>query len=113
MIPIVIMTRKPLFRKYGGFSFFIFIFCWKDAQQKAILLNHETIHFWQQVELVFIFHWILYAVFYVMGRARGKNHDQAYLENPFEREAYRFEKDLTYCKHRRPFRWAVLSNTDV
>jgi hypothetical protein len=92
-------------RSHHGFSFFIFIFYWKDVVDKKTIINHELIHFWQQVELLFVFHWLLYITFYVAGRLNGKNHDEAYMNIPFEKEAYSFEKDYQYISHRNPFAW--------
>ena len=105
MIPIRIATSNKLFGNYHGFAFFIFIFYWKDAEDKETILNHELIHFWQQVELLFIFHWILYLIFYLIGRLSGKNHDTAYINIPFEKEAYTFEKNGHYVSQRKAFAW--------
>jgi hypothetical protein len=105
VIPICIKTEKKLFRQYSGFSFFIFIFYWKGVREKSILINHELIHFYQQVEMVFIFHWLLYLLFYLIGRVKGKNHDAAYHSIPFEKEAYAFEHDLQYIRQRKLFAW--------
>jgi len=69
------------------------------------LINHETIHFFQQLELLFVIHWIMYAFFYLAGRVRGLNHDQAYLNNTFEKEAYANESDLLYVFKRKPYGW--------
>ena len=105
MIPVEIATRGKLFGNYEGFSFFIFIFYWRGTQDKSTILNHERIHFWQQVELLFIVHWLLYVIFYLVGRLRGRNHDAAYRSIPFEREAYAFERDPGYLAERKPFAW--------
>jgi len=105
VIPVEITTRHKLFRNYEGFSFFIFIFYWQGTRDKSTILNHERIHFWQQVELLFIVHWVLYAIFYLAGRIGGKNHDEAYRNIPFEREAYAFERQTGYLSERKPFAW--------
>jgi len=105
VIPFTIATSHKLFGNYHGFSFFIFIFYWKGVSDKRTILNHELIHFWQQVELLFIFHWVLYSAFYFFGRLKGKNHDEAYLNIPFEKEAYAFEKNYDYVSKRSVFAW--------
>jgi len=69
------------------------------------LVRHETIHFWQQVEMLFIFHWIFYATFYLIARAKGHCHWIAYRYNPFELEAFDNEPDEQYLKKRKPFAW--------
>ena len=105
MIPIRIATSHKLFGDYHGFAFFIFIFYWKGVTDKQIILNHELIHFWQQVELLFIFHWLLYTGFYLIARLKGKKHDEAYMNIPFEKEAYAFEKNYNYISQRKAFTW--------
>jgi hypothetical protein len=105
VIPIRIQTESKLFRYYSGFSFFIFIFIWKEAREKEILINHELIHFYQQVEMLFVFHWLLYLLFYLIARVKGKDHDTAYYSIPFEKEAYTFEHDLHYIRRRKLFAW--------
>ncbi|HOX81748.1 MAG TPA: hypothetical protein PLJ60_00045 [Chryseolinea sp.] len=105
MIPIRIGTSHKLFGNYHGFSFFIFIFYWKSVKDKQTILNHELIHFWQQVELLFVLHWLLYITFYLIGRLNGKTHDGAYMNIPFEKEAYAFEKNYQYASQRKPFAW--------
>ena len=69
------------------------------------LINHETIHFFQQLELLFVIHWIMYAFFYLIGRVKGLNHNQAYLNNTFEKEAYANGADLLYIFKRKPYGW--------
>ncbi len=105
MIPIRIRTSRKLFGDYHGFAFFIFIFYWRGVTDKKTILNHELIHFWQQLELLFIFHWVLYIIFYLAGRLSGKNHHTAYMNIPFEKEAYAFEKNYHYVSKRKVFAW--------
>lgn len=105
MIPFVIPVRHKLFGHYHGFAFFLFIFYWRNIKDNAVLIRHERIHFYQQLELLFCFHWLLYGVFYAIARLRGATHDYAYRNNPFEREAYTHEDDPVYINNRRPFAW--------
>ena len=105
MIPFQIATNKKLFGQYDGFSFFVFIFYWKGCKQKDEIINHELIHFYQQLEMLFIFHWLLYLLFYGIARLKGKDHMTAYYTIPFEKEAYAFEKDMQYTRHRKFFAW--------
>jgi hypothetical protein len=105
VIPVEIAVPHKLFGNYEGFSFFIFIFYWQHTSDKQTILNHERIHFWQQVELLFIVHWLLYTIFYIAGRLNSKNHEEAYRSIPFEREAYAFEKNHQYLSERKAFAW--------
>jgi hypothetical protein len=91
---------------YKGASFFIFIFLRDKSRLSDFrLINHETIHFYQQLEMIFVLNWILYGLFYLAGRVKGESHDEAYRSNPFEREAYDNDQDLTYIFKRKPFAW--------
>ncbi|MBL0744125.1 hypothetical protein [Chryseolinea lacunae] len=92
--------------KHDGMSFFVFIFVRNRATLKDHeLINHETIHFYQQMELLFVFHWLLYVGFYVWKRLQGKPHHEAYRSIPFEEEAYAEDKNLKYIFERRPYAW--------
>jgi hypothetical protein len=86
-------------------SFFIFIWIWKMTKDEARLVRHEKIHFLQQLEMLFVFHWILYLFFYVVSRTKGHGHFAAYRHNPFEIEAYDNEHDSGYLKSRKRFAW--------
>jgi hypothetical protein len=87
-------------------SFFIFIWISKLTKDEVQLVRHEKIHFLQQVEMLFIFHWFFYAMFYLISRAKGQGHYVAYRYNPFEMEAYENENKVDYLKKRKTFAWA-------
>lgn len=105
MLPFKIYTRKRIFNYYTGLSFFIFIWISKLTKDEVVLVRHEKIHFLQQVEMLFVFHWIVYGFFYLISRYRGHGHYIAYRYNPFELEAYDNEHDVNYLKTRKPFAW--------
>lgn len=105
MPPWIISMPSRIFGQYDGFAFFIFIFIYRGIVAQEKLINHERIHFWQQLELLFLIHWLLYILFYLLYRIKGLNHTQAYMAIPFEREAYKHEHDATYLKKRKPFAW--------
>ena len=105
MLPFKIYTRKKIFNYYTGLSFFIFIWISKLTQDEVKLVRHEKIHFLQQIEMLFIFHWVLYAFFYIVARSKGHGHYAAYRHNPFELEAYTHESDASYLKTRKVFAW--------
>jgi len=83
----------------------VFIWVSELVKERKRLINHETIHFHQQLELLFIFHWLLYALFYAISRIAGRGHYIAYRYNPFEMEAYRHDGDLDYLPKRKLFAW--------
>ena len=84
-------------------SFGPFIFCKSTFPDRT--LRHETIHYHQQLELLFVFHWILYLVFHVKGMLTEKNGAQAYRQNPFELEAYDNDDDIDYLASRGMYSW--------
>jgi hypothetical protein len=62
----------------------------------AILEHHEYIH-WQQIKVFGFFNFYgLYVREYLRGRRKGLNHDQAYREISFEKEAYQQEQNFHY-----------------
>jgi hypothetical protein len=107
MLPYKIYTRNKIFNYYTGLSFFVFIWITREPHDQTQLIRHEKIHFWQQVEMLFIFHWIFYAFFYMVARLNGQCHYIAYRYNPFEVEAFNNDPDENYLEKRRAFAWAA------
>lgn len=105
MFPITIRTSDKIFGQYSGFSFFIFIWIYRQEQDIARLIRHEKIHFYQQLELLFVGHWLLYGYFYLISRYKRHRHYIAYRYNPFEIEAYDHERQENYLAERKPFSW--------
>ncbi len=73
--------------------------------EREQIINHEKIHFRQQVEMLFVLQWLLYVLFYFINRLKGMNHDKAYRNNPFEKEAFANDWDLNYLKKRKFLSW--------
>jgi hypothetical protein len=69
------------------------------------IINHEKIHFRQQLELLIIFFYPLYFLIYLINLIRYRDHHKAYFQICFEKEAYSNERDFGYLKHRRPYAW--------
>ena len=74
----------------------IFPFIFTRSEVGKLTLNHEKIHFAQQKELLIIFFYLLYAVFYLL---------YGYKNSPFEKEAYRNGYNLKYLEKRKLFSW--------
>jgi len=66
-----------------------------------ILINHEKIHFRQQIEFAVIIFYILYITEFIYYKLKGYNSDLAYRNISFEKEAYRHEGELDYLKTRK------------
>ena len=69
------------------------------------LINHEKIHIHQQYELLFLGFWILYLTFWLIGLVKRRDWYSAYVNNPFEIEAYSHDQDPTYLNGRRAYAW--------
>jgi len=80
-------------------------FVWCRGLISPTTKRHETIHYHQQIELLFIFHWILYLVFYLKGLITERSGKKAYRHNPFELEAYDNEFDEEYLENRSLYAW--------
>jgi hypothetical protein len=66
---------------------------------------HETIHYQQQLELLFIGQWLLYLFFWLWNLALYRSGVIAYMNNPFEAEAYIGEKKEDYLFIRKRYAW--------
>jgi hypothetical protein len=85
------------------FPFMLF----KDSAQKGhpILINHEKIHFIQQLELLIVPFYLLYLIFYLINLIRFKDHSRAYFNICFEKEAYANERNINYLPNRGLYAW--------
>lgn len=100
-IPVWLSKIAPI--RIGAISFFIFVFSRGKINER--LKRHETIHFQQQLELLFVFQWILYGLAFLIGFIKHRDGEKAYFLSPFEREAYDNDKDSNYLKNRTRFSW--------
>jgi len=98
------------FMSYHGMAIFPFI-CVKehDYRYDQTLMNHEKIHLCQQLEMCIVPFYLLYVGHYLFNLLKYKNHDEAYRNICFEREAYDNELDLNYLRKRTFWRfWRYL-----
>jgi len=100
-IPVWLSKVAPI--EINAVSFACFVFCREKLSKTS--RRHETIHYHQQIEMLFIFQWILYGLFTLVGLVRYHSAEKAYYENPFEREAYDNEKKYTYLEKRPLWNW--------
>lgn len=99
----MIITSKYLVPKgYAAITLFPFIIL-NNALQKHnnTLITHEKIHLRQQAELLLILFYIWYLLEYLIRLAQFGNHNLAYQNISFEREAYFYENDNKYLNSRR------------
>lgn len=99
--------RKDKYKGAGAQSFaglpFIIVKEWRNATDKAI--NHEKIHMFQALEMLYIPFVIFYVGNYFWNLIRGMNLMNAYKNIIFEREAYDNEDNLEYIKTRLIWSW--------
>ncbi len=84
----------------NGMALFPFLLV-KHKSPSKVLINHEHIHFRQQIELLILPIYIWYALEYLIHRLRGKTPNQAYRNISFEKEAYANDDDLQYLGKRK------------
>jgi len=104
MIPIIIESEKfckaiSWFMPVGAITLCPFIVC-RDKND-TIMLNHESIHVKQQLELFVIPFFIIYLLNWAYNLIKFKGDtEKAYLEIIFEKEAYAYEDNLEYLDTR-------------
>lgn len=89
----------------AGMALGPFIFIAERVSPTPEFINHERIHVRQQLELLFVGQWVLYGLFYLLGRAQGLDHMDAYYAIPFEVEAYNHQDDLEWLNNRPAWAW--------
>ncbi|MES2454833.1 MAG: hypothetical protein V4594_04820 [Bacteroidota bacterium] len=81
------------------------IFKDRELLSNRRIVRHELIHFRQQLELLILPFYVLYLFNYLFNLLIYKNHDQAYRNIRFEREAYTNDHDESYLKRRKCWAW--------
>ncbi len=100
-IPVWLSKIAPI--NIWALSFFIFVWCKGEISEKT--KRHETIHFQQQLELLFVVQWILYGIFHLIGIIKFGSGKEAYRKNPFELEAYGNDLNENYLAKRKRYSW--------
>tara|TARA_R100000008_G_C3529975_1_gene138721 strand:+ start:361 stop:735 length:375 start_codon:yes stop_codon:yes gene_type:complete len=101
-VPVWLSKVAPI--EIWALSFGTFVWCRGVMSDET--KRHETIHFQQQLELLFVGQWILYGIFFLHGYLKYRNGAVAYMQNPFEVEAYKNDKMIGYLETRKRFAWA-------
>ena len=108
MNPIIIQNSKiphylSVFINIGAITLYPFII--SRGEMSEITINHEKIHLRQQRELWLIGFYFLYVYFWLKSKIKGRSSLAAYLDIPFEREAYHMQEDMDYLKRRPKQAW--------
>lgn len=115
------------FKGYKSMMIWPILFIRKGCKFDSVDLNHELIHSYQQMEMLFVgvltaialfatgcggwsllalpvfFYW--YGIEYVIRLIQYRNTSKAYRNISFEQEAYLNELDADYLEDRFPFSW--------
>lgn len=78
---------------------------WCRGELSEETKRHETIHFQQQLEMLFVFFFAFYIFFWMLGLVVYRDAEKAYKELPFEREARCHESSEKYLSERKRFSW--------
>lgn len=103
---LLIVAKYLIPKGYRGLTIFPFVLL-KFQKDKAneVLINHEKIHFRQQLELLILPFYIWYFLEYILRFIQYRNTNLAYRNICFEREAYINETDLNYLNKRPVWSW--------
>lgn len=102
MSTIKIVKRLPA----AGMALYPFILLKREAYKSdKFLINHEKIHLRQQLELLIVFFYLLYALNYLVNLCFYRSRHKAYRQIVFEKEAYNHDSDLNYLKNRPFWNW--------
>lgn len=102
-------SKVPVFLSYfapitiWAISFGPFVWCRGEMTEET--KRHETIHYHQHLELLFIGFWLLYVSFWIRGLFKKQDGAESYRSNPFEVEAYTHESEEDYLEKRKLFSW--------
>ena len=89
---------------FAAINLFGVLFVRHGVALSPSLLNHETIHTRQMVELLVVGFYIAYVIEWIVRLPMcGFDLMRAYRSISFEREAYANDSDLGYLSRRRPF----------
>ena len=77
----------------------------KNNKKAIYMVNHESIHTKQMIELGYVFFYIIYLLewIYRLLFTKDRFSNNAYRNISFEQEAYNNEKNLKYLKERKHF----------
>lgn len=91
-----ILDNLGFLRYINGITLYPYIILREKEKKNKVLLNHEQIHIEQQKELLIIFFYLLYILEFIF---KGFS----YHKISFEKEAYKYQKDLDYLIKRKKY----------
>jgi len=85
----------------------LMFFKYSHLKNEPSIIRHEQIHFRQQIELLILPFYVLYLISYLYNLLKYQNHDKAYLNICFEKEAYANDQNPNYLKTRKLYSWIM------
>lgn len=80
--------------KIIGYNIVLYPFVLYIEKPSAIEVSHEFIHISQIKRVGLIWFYLTYVWYYLQNRFKGMSHLSAYLENPYEIEANKYESTI-------------------
>lgn len=101
----IVVNKVIPFKGFKAMNLFGVLFVREECKNRVdeITINHETIHSLQMKELLYVPFYLIYLLEYFVKIFWYWNLSKAYRNISFEKEAYRFEKDMGYTSERVPF----------
>ena len=100
----------PIGKNYYAINLFGVVFSKGDCD--LIIINHEAIHTAQMKELFYIGFYFAYIIEWLIKLMIHRNFNAAYSLISFEREAYKYERDLNYLRKRKKYNWTNFLSHD-
>lgn len=79
------------------------IYLSKRHLNNTVTVNHEKIHWKQQIEMLIIPFYLFYVIEWLIKMVGGNKN--AYKSISFEQEAYSNESNMNYLSERKPYSW--------
>jgi hypothetical protein len=103
-LPIVLSIVAPISIEAITLGFIVF----SRGEMSETTKRHETIHYQQFIETLFIGFLFIYLFDYVYNRfVLGMDSHDAYFNLRAEQEAYRHDSDETYLDNRKRYEWLI------
>ena len=102
-----IYTNHFPMKGFTAITLLLWCFVRRDSAEKfnSVVETHENIHLSQEVELLFVFFYLFYAIEWLVRLVIYRDFRKAYFNISFEQEAYHNQYDESYLKGRRHFAW--------
>ena len=99
----IIPKLFSVFINVYAITLYPYVFIRDNGNERVI--THERIHLKQQRELWIVGFYLLYVFFWLVGVVRYRDFHKAYMDIPFEKEAYSNDESWVYLLNRKRFAW--------